>query len=360
MSNTSSAPVLERESERAATYPHPHPNAWYHLLDSEEVARGSAKAVNALGERFLVTRDEAGTARVLDGYCPHLGAALPEGRMKDGCISCPFHGWQIAPTGAVAHIPYAERVPKNLAVTCYPSRELDGQIFVWRAQHGSEVAPAFPLESVPDIESGALRARGTYDGGFVRMHLMEFIENGPDVHHFQKVHARLHLPWTRINVPGLGVAINPRWHLDDDRTHVAWLRTYATVSAFGRRFDEIGATADVEFLGPGSVARFHFEKPGLGKLLLYQTHTPVSPLLQRVRFRWFASDSLPRFASWWVVGHWISQWRDDVQIWESKIHRKRPHLVKEDGQILTMRKWFSRFYGETSAATPRPRAEMPY
>lgn len=348
--------------DRASTYPHPYPNAWYHLLDSHEVQRGTATAVEALGERLLVTRDDAGQASVLDGYCPHLGAALPEGRMKDGCMQCPFHGWKIGADGRVQSIPYAPQVPKNLAVRCYPTLEQDGQIFVWRAQHceraGDDRTPQYPLEPAAAIASGELEPRGEYDAGFVNMHLMEFIENGPDIHHFKKVHAQLHLPWTQVSVPGLGVAIDPRWDLDATREHVAWLRTFATVSAFGRAFEGMGAQANVEFLGPGSVNRFHFEKQGLGKLLLYQTHTPVEPLKLRVRFRWFASPELPRLASWWVVGHWISQWRDDVKIWEQKVHRRKPHLVAEDGDILRMRKWFNRFYG-ASAYSGTPAATSP-
>ncbi len=345
------------DAARAETYPHPYPNAWYRLLDAAEVASGSSTAVDALGKRFLVIRDAGGNISVLDGHCPHLGAELPAGPLKDNCVTCPFHAWKFEPSGRVRAIPYTDRIPKNLSARTFPAVEQDGQIFAWLAQHGDNRAPAYTIESAPEIASGALVARGSYDGGIVGMHIMEFVENGPDVNHFGPVHTQMHLPWSGINVPGMGVSVAPTWRLDPARPHVAWLDTYATLTIGGKTLPALGANASVEFLGPGSVARFHFEKKGVGKLLLYQTHTPIAPLAQRVRFRWYASPELPRLASWWVVGHWISQWRDDVRIWEKKIHRKKPHLVANDGAILSFRRWFNQFYGETPAETPLPRGE---
>ncbi len=336
--------TLESE-RRLATYPHPYPNGWYRLLDSEELGRGQARAVEALGERWLLARDESGCVHVLEGYCPHMGAALPSGKLAAGCLECPFHGWRIAADGRVCDIPYAERVPKGLAARRFHALERDGQIFVWHGAHGAQRAPAFDVEPVPAIAAGELVARGRFDGGSVRMHLLEFVENGPDTNHFRQVHARLHVPWTGITLPGLGVVVHPRWRLDPERGHVAWLENWATLSVRGHAITSFAATANVEFVGPG-VARFHFEKRGLGRIVLYQTHTPSAPLEQRVGFRWFASPELSRLAIWWVVGHWISQWRDDVRIWENKIHRSKPQLVAEDGPILAMRRWYRRFYGE--------------
>ena len=50
-----------------------------------------------------------------------------------------------------------------------------------------------------------------------------------------------------------------------------------------------------------------------------------------------------------MIGNWVSQWRNDVHIWENKIHRDRPMLVQEDGPILRLRRWFSQFYPDTGA-----------
>jgi len=54
-----------------------------------------------------------------------------------------------------------------------------------------------------------------------------------------------------------------------------------------------------------------------------------------------------------VIGNWVSQWRNDIDIWERKIHRARPLLVQEDGPIHRLRRWFSQFYpgGDAGSAT---------
>ena len=48
--------------------------------------------------------------------------------------------------------------------------------------------------------------------------------------------------------------------------------------------------------------------------------------------------------AWYIVGNWISQWRADVPIWESKVYRARPLLTRADGPVLRMRRWYQQFY----------------
>lgn len=335
----------ERLTDQAvlATYPPPYPRGWYLLLHSEDVARNEARATVAFGRRFLVIRDHQGTIRVIDGHCPHLGAALPEGRLRDGCLRCPFHGWTLDATGAVREIPYQRRVPPRLRAHGFPANECDGQIFVWWGDRDSS-EPDFELMSTPQIDSGEFVLRGRHDAGEVGMHLIEFAENGADLRHFEGVHHAFKLPWTDLRVPGVSTALESSWRVDEMRPWVSWLEILAAFSIGDRVFRSLAARADIEFIGPGSVARFWFSHPKIGTLLLYHCHTPVAPLRQRVGLRWFASPRFPRVAIWWLVGQWVAQWRDDVRIWEQKIYRRRPRLVPGDGPVMKMRRWFSQFY----------------
>lgn len=49
--------------------------------------------------------------RILDAYCPHLGANMAEGgRVKGDCLECPFHGWLFRGSdGQCDYIPYADK-----------------------------------------------------------------------------------------------------------------------------------------------------------------------------------------------------------------------------------------------------------
>ena len=64
----------------------------------------------------------------------------------------------------------------------------------------------------------------------------------------------------------------------------------------------------------------------------------------RVRFHWYAHHKLPRLLVWYVVGNWISQWTNDIMIWENKILLQKPCLVKGDGPIFKVRRWWRQFY----------------
>ena len=95
----------------------------------------------------MLFRTRAGRARVLDAYCPHLGAHLGEGgRVVGETVRCPFHGWQYDGSGKCVGIPYCKRIPPR-ARACARGRcaSATGMIFVW---HHAEGKP--PCWEVPE------------------------------------------------------------------------------------------------------------------------------------------------------------------------------------------------------------------
>jgi cholesterol 7-desaturase len=46
----------------------------------------------------------------------------------------------------------------------------------------------------------------------------------------------------------------------------------------------------------------------------------------------------------YVLGEATVQFHDEISIWERKSFAKNPTLVKGDGPIMKMRKWYSQFY----------------
>ena len=80
------------------------------------------------------------------------------------------------------------------------------------------------------------------------------------------------------------------------------------------------------------------------EVTMFQTRTLVEALKQRVTFRWFAARRVPRILVSYVVGNWISQWRQDAKIWKTKIYRQRPLGAEGFGPQSRMRKWYEQFY----------------
>ncbi len=50
-----------------------------------------------------------GSVYALDNSCPHQGGPLGEGFIEEGCVTCPWHGWQFdLKTGACQNMPGEE------------------------------------------------------------------------------------------------------------------------------------------------------------------------------------------------------------------------------------------------------------
>lgn len=340
--------TLVDEEERLRSYPEPYPSGWYVLARSDEVTT-TPRHVRALGRSLVVYRGESGRAVVLDATCPHQGASLVGGRVVGDCIQCPFHEWELDPEGQVVAIPYNDRLTATLRTNAYHVDERYGFVRFFHDQDSSErrgvghPPPYLPARFTP-IEDGTQRHLGDLDAGIVRMHLIEFAENSVDFQHFSPLHGEMFLPWTGIKLPGLEVRHAARWELDPEQPHQAWFLNDAKLYALGREVPRGGASARILIDGPGGLVSFHFDIPDLGHITILQTHTPVGPLAQEVRFRWFADRAVPRPIASYVVGNWLSQWREDVRVWESKRYRRRPMLVKGDGPVHPMRRWYMRFY----------------
>ncbi|MCH9683021.1 MAG: Rieske 2Fe-2S domain-containing protein [Deltaproteobacteria bacterium] len=336
---------------REQTYPPPFPSAWYRVAGSHELRRGGIVYRECLGTQLVLYRsDRDDQVHAMGAFCPHMGANLSHGRVVNGQLECPFHRWQLAPDGRVATIPYADRVPSKPCQPTWTVHENYGQIFVYHdAGGGARVAPPPPpydFPAIDDIDSGRMVPRGRHDAGRVHMHLLEFAENSVDFQHFSPLHGQMLVPWTNIRVPFVQIRHEADWSSDPEQGHLAYFHNKAILEVFGRAIERTKARAKITFYGPASVVTFRIMVPDAGEILMFQTHLPVAPLEQQVDFQWFADKATPRWLVWYVVGNWISQWRNDIAIWENKIHLRKPLLVPGDGPIHKLRRWFGQFYPE--------------
>jgi nitrite reductase/ring-hydroxylating ferredoxin subunit len=62
------------------------------------------------GERVSVFRYDEKISAV-SNVCQHQNGPLGEGRIIDGCITCPWHGFQYLPQNGAAPAPFTEKVP---------------------------------------------------------------------------------------------------------------------------------------------------------------------------------------------------------------------------------------------------------
>lgn len=58
-----------------------------------EIPPGSALEVVA-GDRVIAVFNVDGVFHALDAICPHAGGPLAQGKVVNGVVACPWHGWQ--------------------------------------------------------------------------------------------------------------------------------------------------------------------------------------------------------------------------------------------------------------------------
>ena len=112
-------------------------DGWVDAGVALEIPDGRARIVCAGGERIAVFR--YGTSVVaVSNLCQHQNGPLGEGRVIDGCITCPWHGYQYMPETGRSPAPFTEKI------ATYDTRVVDGRVFVHPLAHppGTAVAPS--------------------------------------------------------------------------------------------------------------------------------------------------------------------------------------------------------------------------
>ncbi|MEL6257468.1 MAG: ferric reductase-like transmembrane domain-containing protein [Pseudomonadota bacterium] len=112
---------------------------WLEVAALAEMEEGRAKIVQPnQGERIAVFLNK-GTLSAVSNVCRHQGGPLGEGRIIDGCITCPWHGFQYDPANGQSPPPFTEKI------ATYSTRIENGVVYVDPSPH----APGTPIEPTP-------------------------------------------------------------------------------------------------------------------------------------------------------------------------------------------------------------------
>lgn len=153
------------------------------LVDELEGPR-PVRPVRALGQDFVLFRDDSGRLGLIDRDCPHRGADLAFGRLEDGGLRCPFHGWLFDVKGQCLETP-AEPAGSQLCTRIrqrsYPVTIRSGIIFTYL---GAGAAPAFPHFDcfvAPETHTFAFKGR-------IECNWLQALEVGIDPAHASFLH----------------------------------------------------------------------------------------------------------------------------------------------------------------------------
>ena len=74
------------------------------------ISEKCATIVSLSGERVAVFRYDDKVSAI-SNVCQHQNGPLGEGRIIDGCVTCPWHGYQYQPESGAAPAPFKEKIP---------------------------------------------------------------------------------------------------------------------------------------------------------------------------------------------------------------------------------------------------------
>jgi nitrite reductase/ring-hydroxylating ferredoxin subunit/DMSO/TMAO reductase YedYZ heme-binding membrane subunit len=111
---------------------------WIDVCSVDDIPHDRAKIVQInTQERIAVFRYEDKLSAI-SNVCAHQGGPLGEGKVVDGCVTCPWHGYQYLPSCGQSPPPYTEKIPT------YEIR-IEGQRVLINPdpnEPGTEVSPA--------------------------------------------------------------------------------------------------------------------------------------------------------------------------------------------------------------------------
>jgi nitrite reductase/ring-hydroxylating ferredoxin subunit/DMSO/TMAO reductase YedYZ heme-binding membrane subunit len=85
-------------------------DAFIDVCGVAEIKNNRAKIVCLGGERVAVFKYD-GKVSALSNVCQHQNGPLGEGKIVDGCVTCPWHGYQYLPDSGASPPPFTEKVP---------------------------------------------------------------------------------------------------------------------------------------------------------------------------------------------------------------------------------------------------------
>ncbi len=290
-------------------FPFPVPNGWFVMAESRDLAPGDTQSLYAFGRDLVLYRAQSGEARLIDAYCPHLGAHIGSGGKVEGdAIRCPFHGWRFdGASGRCTHIPYTDddRIPPNGKVRTYPIVEANHMIWAWHHLEGGE--PFYEVPIVPEFEDPDWLPYEvkTFE---VATCIQEMAENDADFAHFKYVHGSAEVPDGEVTIKGC----------------------YKRVAneTFVRESFGLGCTV----LQIAEIFRFV---------------SSVIPLdEENVKLVWWftAPRSLGEEAAKTISEAFFTGVSQDLAIWENKRYQPRPLLTESEKEIAEQRRWAMQFY----------------
>jgi sulfoxide reductase heme-binding subunit YedZ len=134
------AGARERRIDRAAAQA--GADGFIEVGEIRAIPEKRARVISANGERIAVFRYD-GKVSAISNVCRHQNGPLGEGRIIDGCITCPWHGYQYTPDSGASPPPFNDKV------ATFQTKIIGDKVFVHPCPHppGTRLEPSLTESS---------------------------------------------------------------------------------------------------------------------------------------------------------------------------------------------------------------------
>lgn len=160
---------------------------WYIIAESKEISVDQVVSRSLFGEWLAVFRGPDGKVSVLQDKCLHRTAQISRGKVTDGKLQCPYHGWTYDQSGLVVGVPSMGPTFKQgtKCTKTYPVIEQEGYIYT---RLSTDVADIKPFSMPCHGEKGytTIRLQNLF-----RNNVTNCAENFVDIPHTTFVHPKI-------------------------------------------------------------------------------------------------------------------------------------------------------------------------
>ena len=334
----------------AAPLPERYARGWHVLGPAEMFLDGKPHDIDIFGTKLVAFKGKSGQVSILDGWCPHMGAALGTGTVIGDNVSCPFHGWQWGPDGRCAKIPFSSRIPPRARVKSWPTAVVSGQLFVYNDPEGNAPPPEVSIPAIDAYDRGECTP-WNWVQEVIPTNCRELIDNVSDNTHFYYVHGWL-----------------PRRFKNIFHNHMA-TQSAVYQTRQDRSLGQEGASSNADSFEMQSEATYYGPAYMINSQIaqykgqeiecwLINSHYPITPNSFMLNCGVTARKlpGLPDEVATAIANEYADAFRDsffqDVQIWRNKTRVDNPVLSQHDGPIYQLRRWYEQFYVDVADVQP--------
>ena len=131
-------------------------------------------------DNFIIVKDKTDTYKMIPDTCPHRGASLSKGYVKNDLIICPYHGWEFCVNdGSLQKMPSHKRIKPKCSLQIFNIKEDGG--FLWKNHSHNFIENHCPELKDPKWcnVTGTKKVKGNW---------WDWVNNSLDMSHINYVH----------------------------------------------------------------------------------------------------------------------------------------------------------------------------